>query len=105
MDITFRATTYDDLRLIKIQIDKLLINAKNESQKELDTPISEALALPSYMGVRIINALYAANIFTLRDLTQHPRRHFTRAIPNFGDKCLTELETAMRKLNLSFADA
>jgi len=105
MDITFRATTYDDLRLIKIQIDKLLLNTRNENQKELDKTISEGLELPSYIAVRMINALNAANIFTLKDLTQHPRRYFTRAMPNFGDKCLTELETAMRKLNLSFADA
>ena len=105
MDITFRATSHDDLRMIKNQIDKLLSDIRGENQKGLEKTLSEGLALPSYMAVRIINALNEAKIFTLKDLTQHPRRYFTRAIPNFGEKCLAELETAMAKSNLSFANA
>jgi DNA-directed RNA polymerase alpha subunit len=104
MDITFRARSSADLRLIKTQIDQLLNDLPTERLDFLNQPISNVLEIENGMYIRIMNALHASNIITLKDLVQKPRYEISR-MPNLGNKSLHEIEKGMRKLNLNFADA
>jgi len=104
MDITFRATSYADLRMIKNQIDQLLSDLPTDKLDFLNQHISNVLTVENGVFVRTLNALRASNIITLKDLVHRPR-HEIKGIPNLGAKSLLEIETVMRKLNLSFADA
>lgn len=78
-------------------------NAELERQRQIDkTPLLERYVEHFELSVRTLDALDAAGVQTLMDLTTKTEREMLM-MPNFGRKSLVELKNLLHGLDLDFA--